>query len=161
MIRSARSGLAAACLLAAFCARGPVRPAVLDIGNETCRSCRMTISDARFAAQIVAPSEEPLFFDDIGCLRDHLTSSGGLRDDARAFVADHRTKEWVSASAAIYTRSSLETPMGSRLVAHVDAVSRDADPAVQGSVPLRATDIFGVAGPAGRTRGTAEGKERK
>lgn len=161
MTCAARSSLAFLWLLAASCTRGPVLPAALDARNETCRFCRMAISDARFAAQLAAPGEEHLFFDDIGCLRNFLANAGGLRDGAAAFVADHRTKEWVSASAAIYTRSSLETPMGSRLIAHVDAVSRGADPAASGRAPLRATDIFGVAGPAGRSRGTAEGKERK
>ena len=32
------------------------------------RSCRMAVSAAGVAAQVVAPGEEPRFFDDIGCL---------------------------------------------------------------------------------------------
>lgn len=147
MTRAVRSGLGVLGLLAAFCARGPVRPAPLEPGNDACRFCRMAISDATFAAQIAAAGEEPLFFDDIGCLRDYLATSGGLRDGAVAFVADHRTKQWVPAAEALYTRSSLETPMGSRLIAHADAASRGADPAANGKAPVRPTDIFGVAGP--------------
>lgn len=128
------------------CAGGAPGPAALDTKTETCRSCRMPVSDARLAAQIVAPGEEPGFFDDIGCLRDYLARSPA-RPGSAAYVADHRTKGWTRASAAVYTRSRLETPMGSHWIAHSDAASRDADPAAAGGTPVTAREIFGAAGP--------------
>ena len=63
-------------------AAGDAPPAALDTRNETCRSCRMPVSDPRLAAQLAAPGEEPVFFDDIGCLRDFLREhapDAGLR----------------------------------------------------------------------------------
>jgi copper chaperone NosL len=87
----------------------------------------MAVSDAGFAAQIAAPGEEPRFFDDLGCLRDHLRTRPRLPPGAVAFVADHRTRAWVRASRAVFTRrESVETPMSSHLLAHADAASRDA-----------------------------------
>jgi len=106
----------------------------------------MPVSDARLAAQIVAPGEEPGFFDDIGCLRDYLARSPA-RPGSVAYVADHRTKGWTRAWAAVYTRSRLETPMGSHWIAHADAASRDADAAAAGGTPVTAREIFGAAGP--------------
>jgi copper chaperone NosL len=111
----------------------------------------MAISDARLAAQIVAPAEEPKFFDDIGCLRNHLrehpVASGSV-----VFVADHRTKAWVPAAQAVYTRlPGVETPMGFHLVAHADPASRDQDPDVKGGESVPIADLFGPSGlPAGR-----------
>jgi copper chaperone NosL len=126
------------------CSAGPPQPAALDTKNELCAFCRMAISDARHAAQLVAPSEEPVFFDDIGCLAGHLRMKGPLRRGSVAYVADHRTKAWVEAARAVYTKvPGLETPMGSHLIAHADAASRDADPEAKGGTPLQASDVFG------------------
>jgi len=130
------------------CGSGPLQPAELDTRHDACASCRMAVSDRRFAAQIVAPSELPLFFDDIGCLRDYLTEHPQLRPGSTAFVADHRTGEWISAARAAYTRvASLETPMGSHLVAHAGPESRAEDPVTATGQPLTAADVFGAPGP--------------
>jgi copper chaperone NosL len=112
----------------------------------------MAVSDPRFAAQLVAPSEEPRFFDDVGCLRDYLAANRSRPAHLVAYVADHRTKAWVSAARAVYARvGGLETPMGSHLIAHADAASRDADPDAKGGVPLSAADVFGASLPGGDT----------
>jgi len=142
--------------LAAFltaCTTGPPAPAGLDTRNEWCGWCRMAVSEARFAGQIVAPSEEPRFFDDIGCLGRYVEGSKGLPKDAVAYVADHRTRAWVRADAAVYTFvASLTTPMGSHVIAHADAPSRDADPAATGGTPRSAAELFGPGGPPGGGR---------
>lgn len=146
MTRPRAAALALA--LAAGCARGPPGPAALDTRNDTCAHCRMAVSDARFAAQVVAPGEEPRFFDDVGCLRDWLRSGTPAPRGALAYVADHRTKAWVRAAAATYTRApALQTPMGSHLVAHADAASRDADAAAAGGTPVLPPDVFAPALP--------------
>lgn len=125
------------------CGGGLLRPAPLDTRNDTCAWCRMAVSDARFAAQLVAPGEEPRFFDDIGCLRDWLAGSAGTTAGAAAFVADHGSKEWVRAGAAVYSSCpGLETPMNSHLVAHADAASKSADPAATGCAVVAAAVVF-------------------
>ncbi len=135
-----------AAALTCGCRGGRLEPAALDTRNEACASCRMAVSDARFASQIVAPGELPRFFDDLGCLatwlRLHEAPKGAV-----VFVADHRTKAWVRADRALYTRvSGLETPMSSHLVAHADAASRDRDEAGAGA-PVAPAEIFGPNGP--------------
>jgi copper chaperone NosL len=132
-----------------FCAAPALTPpAELDAGNEQCRFCRMMVSDPGRAAQIVAPYEEALFFDDIGCLRDYLASGPSLPEGAVAYVADHRTKAWVAAKDASYTRNpSIETPMGSHLIAHADGASRDLDPETRGGTSLSPREVFGPSGP--------------
>ena len=143
--------LLALALLGAACGpRGAALPAPLDTANETCGWCRMAVSDPRFAAQLAAPGEEARFFDDVGCLRDFLHDSGDLAPNTIAYVADHRTRVWVPAAGAAYTRvPSLQTPMGSHLVAHADAASRDADPAAAKGTPLAVSDVFGPVAPPG------------
>jgi copper chaperone NosL len=125
------------------CASGPPEPAPLDTRNEACAACRMAVSEARFAAQLVSPGELPRFFDDIGCLAGFV-KAGRAPSAATAFVADHETRAWVRADAATYTRvPNLATPMGSHLIAHADAASRDRDPAARGGTPVTAVELFG------------------
>lgn len=130
------------------CRSGPPGPAPLDSRNEACTNCRMAVSDPQFAAQLVAPGEEPRFFDDLGCLRAWLGAQARLPRGAVAYVADHRTKAWVRAARATFSRvPALETPMASHLVAHADAASRDADPSARDGAPVTAAELFGPAGP--------------
>ena len=130
-------------VLVAGCSLGRTTPAALDTsGNESCAFCRMAIIDPRTAAQIVAPGEEPRFFDDLGCLRAYLQAHA-LPRRAAVYVADHRTRAWVPlAQAALARAPSLSTPMGSHLVAHADAASRAADDDARGAVPLAAAERF-------------------
>jgi len=125
------------------CGSGPPGPAALDTRNERCRFCHMAVSDPSTSGQIVAPAEEPVFFDDIGCLASYLAGHEARRDGAVVYVADHRTKLWVGARSAVYTRvPTLETPMGSHLIAHADAASRAADPVAQGGATVSWEEVF-------------------
>lgn len=111
----------------------------------------MAVSDRRFAAQIVAPGEEALFFDDLGCLRDYLSASGNtVSDGAVVFVADHRTAEWVDARQALFTRrESVATPMASGLMAHRDTSSLKEDREAQGAVAVAPGEILFGRGTGG------------
>jgi copper chaperone NosL len=112
----------------------------------------MAVSDARFASQLVAPGELPRFFDDLGCLADYL-KAGKAPAGALVFVADHRTKAWVAADRAVYTRvPGLATPMGSHVIAHESAASRDADPDAKTGTPVAPTELFGPARPDGSAK---------
>jgi copper chaperone NosL len=129
------------------CTRSPPGPAPLDTRNEACAQCRMLVSDGHLASQLVTPGEEPLFFDDLGCLARYLAQHSPRRA-AVAYVADHRTLAWVRASKAVYTlQPSLSTPMNSHLLAHRDEASRDADPASAGGRSLSTQDVLGPSGP--------------
>jgi copper chaperone NosL len=128
-------------LLVSACDTGAPGPAPLDTRNDACAECRMAVSNPRFAAQIVAPGEDPQYFDDLGCLAAYLRDHDRLPPKAIAYVADHRSGEWVPPASAVFTRvPGLETPMGSHVVAHASADSREADPDVQGgsAVDVRA-----------------------
>lgn len=138
-------------LVVAGCAAGGPEPAPLDTRNESCATCRMVVSEARFAAQVVAPGELPRFFDDLGCLSAFL-KAGRAPAEATVFVADHRTRAWVRADAAVYARvPTLATPMGSHWIAHADAGSRDGDAAARGGTPVTPRDVLGASVASGRS----------
>jgi copper chaperone NosL len=134
---------AALALFVSSCETGVARPAALDTRHDACAECRMAVSARRFAAQLLAPGEEPRFFDDLGCLAAYLRDDAGLPAKAIAYVADHRSGEWVPPASAVFTRvPGLETPMGSHVVAHASPASRDADPAAKGGSAVDAREFF-------------------
>jgi len=145
----ARAGALLVAALALACVPGPPPPAFLDTRNEGCGFCRMAISDARFASQLVAPAEEPIFFDDLGCLANYLRRAKPAAGGSRVYVADHRTKAWVRAADAVYTKApGIEAPMGSHVMAHADRASRDADPDARGGEPVSPAVLYGSPLPA-------------
>ena len=149
--RQAVFGVAGALAFITACGAGEPKPAALDARNEACRFCRMAVSDARFAAQIAAPGEEPLFFDDVGCLAGYLREAKSVASGAAAFVADHRTGEWVLAARAVYAQSpSIQTPMNSHILTYASAASRDEDPAAHDGRAVPVSAVFPVAPPEGR-----------
>jgi copper chaperone NosL len=131
-----------ALVLGAGCAGGDVAPAPIAVGQESCAFCRMTVSQPEFASQLLVPGELPTFFDDLGCLTAYLTSTTPGPEGGVIFVTDHRTREWVRAEAAVYTRApAVTTPMASHLAAHATSDSRDADAGLAGTAPVPIDDV--------------------
>lgn len=142
-LATAASTLAVTCTLFAGCGGARRAAAAFDPKSDACTFCRMVGSNGRTAAQIVAPGEEPRFFDDLGCLRDFLRGAPPLPDRTVAFVVDHQTGTWVDARTAIYSvNPATDTPMGSHLLAHASAASHDSDPASTGSPTLGFSKAF-------------------
>lgn len=135
------TGLGLAALMAAACGTGELHPVTIDLGRDTCSHCRMAIVSPSTAAELLAPGEEPRIFDDLGCLRDFVAATP-LPPEAVVWVADHRTGEWVDARRATFTSTAVATPMGSGLLAHMDAASRDRDRAAQGGTPVAIGSIL-------------------
>jgi len=122
----------------AACAPGLPVPVAIDTAADVCAHCRMAIVSTATAAEIVARGEEAVLFDDLGCLRDYVAHAG-LPGDAMVVVADHRTGAWVDGRMAVFTKTSLDTPMGSGILAHATIASRDLDAAAGGgtAMPVR------------------------
>lgn len=139
-------GVIATVLLLA-CSASPPRPIEPVLGQQPCAFCRMVVGDLHTAAQLQVPGAEPLFFDDLGCLLDHLAAEPPVSGTI-AFVTDHRTGAWLQAAEAVYSHApGLTTPMASSLVAHADEASRRADPAAAQGSPVDRVSLFGPSGP--------------
>jgi len=75
-------------------------------GKQACESCRMLVSDPRYAAEFIDESGQRHFFDDIGCLDAYLSEHGGK---PRA-VWVRSGPRWIDAEAAHYA-SGAPSPM--------------------------------------------------
>ncbi len=110
--------IGAAAGFAASCGAPAARP--IAYGKEVCRHCHMTIADARFAAQLVTVKGMVYVFDDVGCLAAFVESGKVPAAEVHSmWVNDflHPDASLEARDAAYLRVDSLQTPMGSHLVA--------------------------------------------
>lgn len=116
-----RVGLMLGGLAAAGCGRAPdLSPPTILYGETECDSCRMIVSEERFAAAACVVREgvvRKAAFDDVGCLLEWLHEQPAS-EQTHCYVHDLESQEWVDASRAVFVRSeTLQTPMASKLAA--------------------------------------------
>jgi len=89
--------------------------------RDMCERCKMAISERKFAVQVVNPATGKVYrFDDIGCTilwfdEEHIA----WRDQAKIWITDAKTGEWIDARTAKYTDDSI-TPMAYGLAAFTE-----------------------------------------
>ncbi len=76
-------------------------------GKQACGHCRMLLGEPRYAGQVLTADAEHLYFDDIGCMVEHLEEA---QSPPRGVWVRHGTS-WVDARAARYA-SGAPSPMG-------------------------------------------------
>jgi copper chaperone NosL len=115
--------LLAVILVAQGCARtdDPV-PVEIYPEEDVCETCRMLITDQRFAAECLMRKGRAKKFDDVICMIRYFDMAATLgiakRDDVRAyFVKDYYSKEWVDAGKARFVKANVVTVMGYGVVA--------------------------------------------
>jgi copper chaperone NosL len=126
-------------------------PPTVRFGEEACASCRMIISDERFAAALVTAAGDTLKFDDIGCLVKH--EAGRVRPNATCWVRSFRGQEWLKAPDATFLRApGISSPMGYGLAALSDGRTAEELATHRGSRSFRFGELPGfVAELAGET----------
>jgi len=111
-------------IVLAQCQRRATEPVAIE-ANDMCSFCRMSISEKRYAAELIDEQGEVFKFDDIGCMANFVK-----RNTAKVhatFVMDFDRREWLKAENAFYVRSSeLKPPMNGGIVAFKDQSSAEA-----------------------------------
>lgn len=111
----------AALLAVSGCGRSKdLTPPRIEYGATECAHCRMIVSEQRFAAALVLPTDHEvvkLAFDDVGCLLDYLAANQPSGTYA-PYVQDVENLGWLDAREAVFVHSTeLRTPMASNLAA--------------------------------------------
>lgn len=123
-------------------------PPELRLGRSECGECGMLISEDRCSSALLVDARgrrEHVLYDDIGCMLDAERRGLDGAVVAERYVHDHGTRAWVEAGVAHFVaadRDSLQTPMGSGLVAF--ATAGDAE-AVSKAHKGRVLDYAGLA----------------
>ena len=122
-------------VVAAGVACGPPSPRPIRYGHELCQYCRMTITDPRFAAQLVTRTGRVFSFDDIGGLVAFMNEGKIPPAEVHSTWVHSFTHPelQLDATTARFLRSDrLRTPMGSQLAAflpgrEVDSIRAELD----------------------------------
>ena len=112
-------------VLLAQCQRGATEPVAIE-ANDMCSFCRMSISERRYAAELIDEEGEVFKFDDIGCMANFIKQKRNSAAIQATFVMDFDRREWLKAENGFYVRSSeLRTPMNGGMVAFQDQSSAE------------------------------------
>lgn len=135
-------GCGVAVLLAlAQCRQGTSEPVSIE-ANDMCSFCRMSISEKRYAAELIDDDGQVFKFDDIGCMTNFLKQKRTNASIQATFVMDFDRREWVKAENAFYVHSSeLKTPMNGGIVAFTDQSNAEAALAKYHGTMLRFAEV--------------------
>jgi len=108
-----------------FLASCSTEPQQIDYGNENCDFCTMTISDDRFASELVLNTGKALKFCAIECMvRDINRTEDYTSDDVNNFYVIDMTKPNTfipSADVVFLVSEQIQSPMGANLGAFDNA----------------------------------------
>jgi copper chaperone NosL len=118
--------LITALLLLAACTGGGIAPVEL-LPEDMCASCKMAISEKKYAAEFINQDGEAFKFDDIGCLAGYVKNKTSRASITAFFVVDFESKQWLKAEEAVFVQSSqFQTPMAGGIVAFRDKAKAEA-----------------------------------
>ena len=131
-------------LVAVLMACAPRGPQPVAYGTENCDYCRMTISEPRFAAQVVTSTGKARKFDSIECLVSYYLESRSTGVVKSVWVTDYRKPgSFIAAEDAVYLRGGhAHSPMGLGLMAFSKSENAAALAKEFGGAPLRWSDVL-------------------
>ena len=133
-------GIALTVVLAS-CQQKAIEPVALE-ASDMCSFCRMSISEKRYAAELIDDDGQAFKFDDIGCMANYIKQKRNNASIRATFVMDFDRREWLVAEKAFYVRSSeFKTPMKGGIVALKDQSSAEAVVAKYHGAPLPFAEV--------------------
>lgn len=110
-----------------FTSCGETGPQVISLNKDKCDNCRMTISDGRFAAELITSKNRIYKFDDIICLKDYIKSNAHIPIQA-CFVSDYENaNELVDVNSAWFiNHENFKSPMNGNIAAFNNEVNAKA-----------------------------------
>lgn len=105
-------------------------PEPIVLHKDACESCKMSISDGKFGAELVTKKGRIYKFDDLGCMMSYSAASG-QQNEHKYFVSDFANDNTlIDATTAWYVRNEeLRSPMGGNTAAFStkEAAQKQAD----------------------------------
>lgn len=98
----------------------------INYGKETCANCKMTIVDARFAAEMLTEKGRACKFDDVICMKLYAGYYADQSKNARYFISQYREKgsEFIDAKTAVYLHAPFfASPMSGNFAAFLNKES--------------------------------------
>lgn len=103
-------------------------PQPIKAGIDQCSFCRMTVSDTRFACEILTQKGKVYKFDDSHCMIAFVNAPGTDKNSIKQFyLADfNQNTKWLNAENALLVKSeALKSPMGGNTAAFSNAADQE------------------------------------
>lgn len=128
-------------LVLANCQSATLEPVAIE-AHDMCAFCRMSISEKRFAAELIDRDGEVAKFDDISCMANFRKQRKDVGSISATWVMDFERREWLKGEDAFYVRSpEIRTPMSGGIVAFNDESSAQAAAAKYQGTMLRFAEL--------------------
>ncbi|WP_226065742.1 nitrous oxide reductase accessory protein NosL [Kaistella polysaccharea] len=116
--------VAASVITLASCAeKGPQE---ITVGKDQCDNCKMTITEPKYATQLLTEKGRVYKFDDIACLRDYEVSNSETTGNAKTYVADYPSGKFVESNTATFIKGGdIKSPMGGNTQAYSDKAAAE------------------------------------
>lgn len=129
------------CLLVVACS---VEPEPLRYGKDGCHTCKMTLMDNKFGAEILTSKGKIYKFDDVNCLLRFYNSGAVPTEDVKGIliVDFSKPEKLIDATNAFYVRSeSIKSPMASNVAAFGTSEDLEKLNADWNGIPLRWNEL--------------------
>lgn len=101
-------------------------PQEIAVGKDQCDNCKMTISEPKYATQLLTEKGRVYKFDDISCLEDYEISNAETTANAKTYVADFPSGEFVETQTATLIKGGeIKSPMGGNTQAFKDKATAE------------------------------------
>ena len=97
-----------------------VAPEPLQYGKDSCHTCKMTLMDKRFGAELVTQKGKVYKFDDVNCMLNFYNSEGNSPEvfSYKLVVDFTHPAKLINAADAFYLKSpEIKSPMASQVAA--------------------------------------------
>ncbi|QOW11627.1 hypothetical protein Q73A0000_15225 [Kaistella flava (ex Peng et al. 2021)] len=103
--------LASSMIVLAACSK--TGPQEIAVGKDQCDNCKMTITEPKYATELITKKGRLYKFDDIACMKDYENSNAETTGNATTYVADFPTGQFIESSTATLIKGGeIKSPMG-------------------------------------------------
>ena len=96
-------------------------PSEINFGKDQCDHCRMTIEEKGYATELMTNKGRAYKFDDIDCMNKFVQSNTDKSKDAKTYVIDFKTAEFLETDKAIFIQGGeIKSPMGGNTQAYAN-----------------------------------------
>ena len=101
-------------------------PQEIAVGKDQCANCKMTISEPKYATQLITEKGRLYKFDDISCMNDYEVSNTESTGNAKTYVADFSSGEFIEKTTATFIKGGdIKSPMGGNTQAYKDKAAAE------------------------------------
>lgn len=109
-------------------------PQEIAVGKDQCDNCKMTISDQKFATQLLTEKGRAYKFDDVSCLKDYENSNPESATNGTEYVVDFPSGAFIDSKSATFIKGGeIKSPMGGNTQAFKEKAAAEKAAAALGA----------------------------